>query len=117
MNKKLSFQRKSFQNFPGVAWVFSKKKLLEFSSSCVGFTQKKEKKKLFFQNILFQDKLEINEQKIRIFQRKSFQNFPGVAWVFFKKKLLEFSRSCVGFSQKKRKEKSFLSKDFISRQT
>ena len=50
--------------------------------------------------------------------------------VFSKKKLLEFSPCCVAFfkkkiwnfravavSKKKRKEKTFLSKDFISRQT
>ena len=42
--------------------------------------EKKEKKKLFFQNVLLQDKLEIDEQKIRFFLRKSFQNFPVVAW-------------------------------------
>ena len=64
---------------------FSKKKLLQFSSSCMGFSQKKEKTKLFFQNVLFQDKLEINEQKIRFFS---------------KKKLSVFSRNCVGFKKK-----------------
>ena len=61
--------------------------LLEFSSSCVGFFKKKtfeifkqfcgffskkRKEKTILSKVLFQDKLERNEQKIRFFPRKSF---------------------------------------------
>ena len=114
------------------------------------FLKKKEKKKFFFQNVLFQDKLEINEQKVMFFgnfeqlhefflkkkenlffqdkleineqkimfffSEKAIRIFQGLHG-FFKKKLLKFSSSCMGFSQKKRKDKTFLSKHFISRRT
>ena len=68
----------------------------------MGFLKKKKRKNFHFKIILFQDKLEINEENISFFQRKLFQNFHEVAWVFKKKKLLEFPRfgafkTCLNF--------------------
>ena len=46
---------------------FKKKKLLEYSSSCVDFSQKKRKEKTFLSNVFLQDKLEIDEKKLGFF--------------------------------------------------
>ena len=70
MKKKLAFSKeKAFRIFTELRGFF-KNFFLEFLSSCMGFSQKNIKKKLFFQNVLFQDKLEINEEKIRFFSEK-----------------------------------------------
>ena len=62
-----------------------KKNIWYFQTVAWDFSQKKRKEKHFLSKDFIQDKLEINEQKIRFFS---------------KKKLLKFSRSCVGFFKK-----------------
>ena len=72
MKMKLAFFTiKSFGFFEHLRALFSKKKM----------------KKLFFQNFLFQDQLQRNENEIIFFQNKIFWFFRAFAGVFLKKKM------------------------------